>query len=306
MDHSIPPTNALVPLNQSALAAAPSSSRGGQPFSYHTILSALRCWWKLAMPLGIFLAMIAGAVVFFISDPTYTAEVWLIIRDRQDQLLDLVSREDPKKFIANQIEMMRSPPIINPVAAIPQVAKTPEIAREVDPVQAIKRQISIVPKGQSEYFVVRFTSADPKCAALIPNEIAKAYLELQQRTEGFRTNEMIKLLNDELSQQQGVVEQNRSVWYSEYKNALGIAPEEVQLHNQAAKIVTAPGIESALQNQLLNAEVELVLLDVRIRFEESQPAAKPTPMEIERFIQNDPRIQRLQATRAGLEPKIKD
>jgi len=287
-------------------AASPSGPGGGQQFGYHTVLSALRCWWKIATPLGLLLAAISGAVTYFLSDPVYTAEVWLIIRERQDHLLDLISREDPKKFIANQIEMMRSPPIINPVAAIPAVANTPEIAREVDPGQAIKRQINISPKGQSEYFVVQFTSKDPQSAALIPNEIAKAYLELQRRTEGFRSNELIKLLNDELGQQQGVVEQARSAWYNEYKSALGIAPEEVQLHNQVAKLVTAPGIESALQTQLLNAEVELMLLDVQIRYLEAQPPGKPTPWELEQYIQNDPKILRLQAIRTQLEPKIQD
>lgn len=282
-----------------ATAGAPA---GAQQFSYHTVLSAVRCWWKIAVPAGILLASIAGAVMYSLAEPIYTAEVWLIIRDRQDHLLDMTSREDPRRFIANQIEMMHSPPILNPVAAIPAVAKTPEIAREPDPVQAIKRQIGIFPKGQSEYFVVKFSSVDPKSAALIPNEIAKAYLELQRRTEGFRSNELIKLLNDELGQQQGVVEQARSAWYNEYKNALGIAPEEVQ----GAKLLTASPIETALETQLLNAEVESMLVDVRIRYQEAQPPIKPTPWEVDHYIQNDPRILRLQGLQAQLEPKIQE
>ena len=56
-----------------------------------------------------------------------------------------------------------------------------------------------------------------------------------------------------------LVEQARSAWYNEYKNALGIAPEEVQLHSPSAKLITIPAVESALQTQLLNAEVELDL-----------------------------------------------
>ena len=114
------------------------------------------------------------------------------------------------------------------------------------------------------------------------------------------------MLNDELGQQQGVVEQSRSAWHTEYKTALGIAADEVQLYKQDTKVVTTPGIEAALQNQLLNAEVELMLNDVRIRYEETQPLAKPTPWDIKRNIQDNPKVQRLQVVRAQLESKIQD
>src|SRR5688500_17281132 len=127
------------------------TARGNQALKYQIALSALRRWWKVATPLGVLLAVEAGASVYLTTHPKYTAEVWLIIRDRQDHLLDGTGREDPVRFIANQIEMMRSPPVINAVAAIPAVAKTPEIERAVDPVQALKRRVKIVPRGQSEY-----------------------------------------------------------------------------------------------------------------------------------------------------------
>jgi polysaccharide biosynthesis transport protein len=282
----------------------PGASGGGPQFDYNTVLHALRRWWLLAAPLGLVLATVAAATVYLITPKKYTAEAWLIIRDRSDYLLELLAREDPRKFLSNQIEMMRSPPILNPVAAIPAVANTPEIASESDPVQALKQKIEIVPKGISEFFVIRFTSSDPKSAALIPNEIAKAYLEMHRRTEGFRSNELIKLLNEELIQQQGVVEQARTAWYEEYKNVLGIAPDDVQLVNQSSRVAEPPAIETALQTQRLNAEVELALLDVQVRFQEAQPISKPTPAEFDQTIRNDRKIVQIESALAELDLMI--
>src|SRR5688500_17451070 len=149
-----------VPRSTAATASGPS-------LKVQIALSAIRRWWKVVIPLGLLLAVAAGAGVQMTFTPTYTGEVWLSIRDRKDNLLGGSVGEDPGKFISNQIEMMRSPPIVNPVAAIPAVAKTPEIARELDPVQALKRLVKIYPRGQSEYFVVQFTSTSPPSAALI-------------------------------------------------------------------------------------------------------------------------------------------
>src|SRR3954453_22677953 len=158
-------------MTQRRIAAA--NSGRDQSMKFDIALCAIRRWWKLATPLAILLAAAAAAVILLSYKPTYTAEVWLIIRNRQDHLLGSSGLEDQGNFIANQIELTRSPPIINPVASIPAVAKTPEVARERDPASAIKRQIKIFPRGQSEYFVVQFRSVHPESAALIPNEIAQ-------------------------------------------------------------------------------------------------------------------------------------
>jgi capsular exopolysaccharide synthesis family protein len=286
--------------------SAPAGSAGGQSMNYQIALCAIRRWWKIATPLSLLLAAVAAAIVFVTYKPTYTGEAWLIIRNRQDHLLGGPGTDDHGNFIANQIEMMRSPPIVNPVAANAAVAKTPEIAGERDPVLAIKRQVKIFPRGQSEYFVVQFKSVDPQSAALIPNELAEAYLQEQHRTQGFRTGEILKLLRQELAQQQTVVEQARAAWYTEYTNAVGIAPDVVLSSPRTTKVVTEPGVEAALLTQLTNAEVESLLVGVSLGYQESQPPLEPSAAQVEQALKSDTELSRLESSIAELAPKIQE
>ena len=290
-------------LQQQRVAAG--AAGGGQAWKYQLALTALRRWWLVATPLGLLLSIITGAAIYLTTHPKYTGEAWLIIRDRPDHLLDGTGREDPVRFIANQMEMMRSPPILNPVAAIPAVAQTPEIQREADPVQALKRQVKIL-RGQSEYFVVQFTSTDPASAALIPNEISKAYLEVQRRAAGLRSDELLELLNHELSQQQIAVERARAAWYEEYTNAVGIAPDVVLDTARTTKLVAESGVEAALMTQLTNAEVESMLVDVNLRYQEAQVPVAPAPSDIEHHVQNDPHLKRLESSLTELEGRIQE
>jgi capsular exopolysaccharide synthesis family protein len=291
-------------MSPQAKTSAPAS--GAQSLKLQIVLCAVRRWWKVAVPLGLLLAAAAGAAVHFTFVPTYTAEVWLIIRDRKDHLLGGGGGEDPGKFIANQIEMMHSPPIVNPVAAIPAVAATPEIAAALDPVQALKQQVKIYPRGQSEYFVVQFSSTDPHSAALIPNEIAKAYLDVQRRTEGFRASELMKLLDHELGQQQILVEQARAAWYNEYTSAVGISPDLVLASQKTTRVIAESGVEAALLTQLTNAEVECLLVGVSIGYQEKQPPSEPTPSEVEAQVASDPEIKRLAFVRAELASLVEE
>jgi polysaccharide biosynthesis transport protein len=290
----------------SPLRAPAATSAGGPFIKYHIALCAVRRWWKLATPVSLLFAALAGAVVFLSYKPTYTAEAWLTIRHRQDHLLGGPGPQDHGNFIANQIEMMRSPPIVNPVAAIPEVAKTPEIACERDPVLALKRQVKIFPRGQSEYFVVQFRSIDPESAALVPNEIARAYLEEQRQGEGFRGTEILKLLHQELSQQQTLVEQARAAWYTEYTNAVGIAPDVVLTSQRTTKVVTESGVEAALLTQLTNAEVESLLVGVSLNYHEAQTPTEPNPAEIEQSLRKDADLGRLESAVTELTRKIQE
>src|SRR5262245_4135382 len=269
---------------------------GPPPFNLQTVLVAVRCWWKVAAPLGFLLAVAAGAVIYLFTKPTYTASAWLIIKANRESLLDLSARDDSARFIANQTELIKSPPIVDPVAGNPAVASTPEIAREVDPAQAIKRLVKIRSLSKSDFFVIEFTSTVPKQSALVANELAKSYFNHQQRDATFRTSALIRLLEDQLTAQQAKVEDLRKRWKELAKTTTGIDPfaakpteNNVQLQNPNAE----------LQAQLLKVQLEQFTLEVQIKYLESEAAREippePTPWELEQLIQNQPDVLRQRA-----------
>jgi uncharacterized protein involved in exopolysaccharide biosynthesis len=180
--------------------AAPQPGSGFPQFNMHTVLIALRCWWHLALPMGLLLAAGAAVIIYYISVPTYTAEAHLEIRPK-GTLLQNLTRDGADKFVANQLQLLRSPPVLEPVTAITQVGSTPELLEEEDKVGYLRNNLKIQSQAGSDYFVIKFTSRDPAKAALIVNEVVKSYIAFQARHDSRVGEITIELLQDQAATQ---------------------------------------------------------------------------------------------------------
>jgi uncharacterized protein involved in exopolysaccharide biosynthesis len=132
------------------------------------ILGELQYWWKFAVPVAVVLSLLAVGLVLLFAKPKYTASTWLIIREKPEYLLNPHVMEDPRKFVLNQMELLRSPPVIDPVANKPEVFAAPELASG-DPAERLRRLLKVRAQGQSDFFVIEFTSEIPEKAALVVN-----------------------------------------------------------------------------------------------------------------------------------------
>src|SRR5262245_60015956 len=109
--------------NESMRIGGKSPEAGGLPqITVHTVLIAIRCWWHIALPLGLLLAAAAMVIVYYTFTPRYTAQAWVMIRTRPLFILRDFSPDDPQKFVQNQIQLIRSPMVLDPVASDPSVA----------------------------------------------------------------------------------------------------------------------------------------------------------------------------------------
>lgn len=265
-------------------------------FSAQTVLIALRMWWKIATPLGILLAVGAAAGMYYTYKPEYTAATWLIIRDRPPILQKQESRGDSKLFVENQLEVLKSPSVIDTVASIPEVASTPEIVRfGQGPAQGLRKLLKIRALGKSDYFVIEFTSTDRERAALIVNKIAETYLELQRSKQSEVEAVTISLLEKEQSVQQVLVERYRSNVRDLTKQLTGseafpLGPNQTRVEIRSTT--------SELQSKLVAAEVEQVLLKAQIDAESevlSRQSSEPPKSEIDRQVESSEPVRALQA-----------
>src|SRR5262245_24169757 len=195
----------------------------GSPFDVQIVLTALRYWWKLAVPAALCLAVVAVLAVLCFSRPKYTAAAWLIIREKPEYLLNPQVMEDPRRFVQNQMELIRSPPVIDPVANKPDVFATPELVGG-DAAERLRRLLKIQSKGQSDFFVIEFTSVEPQKAALVVNEVAKAYLLLQDRDVSKRMDVTLARLEKQRAAQQQAIEELRKQVQEKTKALTGVDP----------------------------------------------------------------------------------
>lgn len=273
-------------------SSSPGREESTSPFRVQTIFIALRCWWKLAAPLGLMLALAAAAGLYYFSKPIYTAATWLIIRETPHVLLKYEAQGDQRKFVENQLELLRSPRVIDQVISISGVASTPEIANlGRDPAQALRKLLKIRALGRSDYFVIEFTSVDRNKAALITNEVAKAYIEQQRSNQQETQSLTIKLLEKEQINQQSLVERYRTVVREQTK--LLTNTEAFPLAGGQGR-VEIRNTTSEIEARLMAAEVEQVMLKAQVEAEKEQSkenAANASVSEIDRQVEASDQIR---------------
>lgn len=243
--------------------ATPDQAIPGQGLDLQIVLIAVRYWWRVALPAALVLAAATAGAVAWLSKPTYTASNWLIIREKPEYLLNPNVMEDPRKFVNNQMELMRSPLVIDQVASKPEIFATPELSIG-DPVERLRKLLRIKAMGQSDFFVLEFTSEDPRKAALIVNEVASAYLKLQDRDFLHRMEATITRLEEQRAKQQSLIERLRDNVQEKTKSLTGVDPF-------AAKAPGAQSIQDALsplQAQIVNAEIEYAMATAAVEAEE--------------------------------------
>lgn len=243
-------------------ATTNSGDENANQFRVQTIWIALRCWWKVTAPLGLLFAVGAAAGMYYYSKPVYTAATWLTIRDRPHVLLGEVSPGDQKKFVENQMELLKSPRVLEQVASIPAVASTPEIVKfGRDPAQALRKLLKIKSLGRSDYFVIEFTSIDREKAALITNKVSEAYIELQRSNQHEVKSLTIGLLEKEQAAQQVLVERYRANVRDLTKQLTGSEAFPLGPNQGRVEIRTAA---SELESKLMAAEVDQVVLKAQL------------------------------------------
>ena len=269
------------PTDEASLA----EEEGLRGLDWPTLLSAVRYWWRIAAPLAVVLAAIAVGLVVYFSKPQYTASAWLIIREKPEYLLNPQAMEDPRKFVQNQMELMRSPPVIDPVANKPEVFATPELAAG-DPAELLRRKLKVRSQGLSDFFIIEFTSAVPHKAALIVNEVAKEYLMSQDRDVSRRMETTIVRLEKQRADQQQLIERLRDQVQEKTKTLTGVDPFATK----------APGLPIALQEPLSPLQSQIVQAEIEHAMTAAQVEADEELMKKEQFTVPDSEIeQRVQS-----------
>jgi capsular exopolysaccharide synthesis family protein len=288
-------------------ATEPEVSKPGA-FSYHTVLAALRCWWRIVVPISIVAAGVSATTVVLLHKSKYTASGWLMIKQHRPPLLGPETRGESQKFIQTQIELIRSPDLLKPLISRQEIVTAPELVREMDPTLALARLLSVKPRGQSDIYVVSFTSQAPEKAEIIVKSVIDAYLAYNRQSDNSLGNEMVALLNDQAKARRREMEQLREDLRKKSISATTITP--LRSPNEAQTAEESPENPFAnLQTEIVRLQVEQDVLAARIKAEEqhlAEQAAEPAEREIERQIGLQPRFLDQQALIADLEQRVVD
>lgn len=268
----------------------PEGESTSPAFGLHTFAIALRRWWAIATPIGLALAIAAAFGVAYFVKPKYTASAWISIRARPEHLLSAANLDDPQKFVQNQLELMKSPQILAPIANDPQIASIPELVGEVDNTQALRKQLKIHAQGQSEYYVLDFTSVDAEGAALVVNTVVDKYYEYQRGQESSRVERTLELLRKQQAQQQDIVKSFRRSVSELSKQLTGDDPF---LAKAGAAGLETRNPAAEIKAQLVAGEVEHEFLKAEVQAETEMLEQQETDVPqsaIDQYVDNNPQV----------------
>jgi capsular exopolysaccharide synthesis family protein len=255
--------------------------------------------------LGILLAAIAGALVWYIHVPKFQATALIKIESDAPFIAfqQGAPNRDTDRYVQTQIELLRNPLALGPVLSRPEVASIQEIKEEADPVAYLQEHLEVKQVGRSELYQVSYKSRSPDDAATVANAVVAEYLVTQDREDRQRTQIVIDVLEKERLERGVRVEQLRKRVIELSKGLTGMDPfgQGIIVDPEAFSSAT-----SVYQN-LTEAEVGIEMSKAELRSLNLSPAAvgnRSAAGLLELEISNRPDVRQLEARLAAIRDKM--
>ena len=174
------------------------------------LLATLRRWWTICLPAGLLLASIAVAAIYYLFVPQYEASALLEIIERPEYIAFEPNEGVSNGYFRTQIEIIRSRWILGRAVANEKIKQLPEIRNQSDPIEWLRKHVSVVPPNGSNLFEIKYSSPNPEGAALVVNEVTKQYLTAQEEEEAKRSQKIVAALAGEMESREKDVRALRS------------------------------------------------------------------------------------------------
>lgn len=240
-------------------------------FSFSVLWQALLKRLKLAAPIGVVLAAIACAALWYFTEPKFRSLASLKIIEKQP-FVAFPTAESSRDFAQTQIELLRGPFIIGRALETKGLAEIPElreIAGKEDAVLWISQRLKAIQIGKSEIYEVSFTTRHPESARKVVEAIVDTYMEFQTGESDSQRQHLLEVLEEELLLFDRKIELARERLREQSKQATG---------EDGVVLGTTPGtngpptalqgrfaLMSSLQQQLVTAEVAAELAKARVK-----------------------------------------
>ena len=260
------------------------------------VLRAILHWfWPIAIA-SLLLAAASTAAIFYFGKPVYRASAWIEIEPRARYLVwdgrDESDKSEQEQYVNTQVELMRGPLVLGKLVSSPEVAQLPEVQGVANPVDLLKKRLTIAPIGKSQLYEVAFEGQDGRAAALLVNAVLDSYFALLDDQKISRQQRVIDLL----LQQQGLLAKE----ISRLRQRMQDLGQEILGKDPFTGTPTAEAFTkhplAAIHERLIAAEAEAKVLEVQAQaLEETmqQQQVSISEAQLQTYIDSSPEIREM-------------
>ncbi|MFO7907984.1 MAG: polysaccharide biosynthesis tyrosine autokinase [Planctomycetota bacterium] len=298
--------------------SSPASNSSG--IGPQLVLGAVVRWWKLALPAGVVLAAIAGAVVWWFFEPVFEASALIQIDARPAVIAfdrDGASYGGDQGYVATQINLLSSNIVLlgsdvylkqpGAKSVVERIlsgelegwssveANDPELrtarkwevmGRSIEIADWLRERISVRQAGKgSTIYNVSFSSPNAEFSKEVVNCIVQTYFDVLKAQRGEQDRDLLKLLRLERDRRRPAVKSKRA----EFNDLIASTMQSGALVNLDSE---AEDPRIALRHRRAEAEMERAVLNHRITLleEDVDNPIEISDSQLQQALDNDPYV----------------
>src|SRR5687768_185645 len=155
-------------------------------------------WQRRWVVAWVLVACVGSAVAYLRSaTPVYTATSRLYVTAEPADPAQRPVSERSKNYLSTQGELLKSTPILRPVAQIAELAAMTTVDGATDVELLLKEKLVVELSNNDDLIGLSFDSLDPDEAARVVNAVLDSYVAYQSDQKRTSAREMLKILRKE-------------------------------------------------------------------------------------------------------------
>lgn len=251
-------------------------------------------WWKIAIPAGLVCMAVALAVVWSMHVLKYRSTAILMIEGATPFIAFDGQNSNAGQFVQTQIELLRSPMVLEKAVSHESVGRLEELRAAHDPAAVVKKDLSINQIARSELYEIAYISPSREGAADVINAVIEEYMAIRSKEDSLRSDRVIELLQRHSDLRKIEVKRLRNEVIELAKKITGKDPFS---QNVMTDPVKASNPATALFQELTNVEVDQELLKAELQSVEEtadEPAVEVAASEeVDAEVDATPQVREL-------------
>ena len=238
----------------------------GGPSGVAFVFDVLRRWWGPLLVVGALCGAAAATAGYLLWTPSYESEAVLIVNP---SLVFSQDHFDSLQFSRSQIEVIKSPAVLEPAVEDERVKKLLAERRVADPLAWVRKRMTATVMGESQLFLVKVKAEDRETPPPVVEAICKSYLAYFANDAAGNSRQKIDTIKATIAKIEAKIIQNET-------EINGLSKQASAAGSVAGRIeVGGVRIADQMQTELLRVQRELSRL--RSDIEEKHQAARTLP-----------------------------